>query len=163
MPLLDGRTLRLIQVCRTATLATIAPDGSARLVPVCYAVIAEPAEMPRLYTPLDEKPKSGSDPLALARVRDISERPRVTLLLDHWDEDWSRLAWLRLSGVASLLEPGPSAGLPTAVSTEHAAAVGALRARYSQYVEMALERRPMIRVALDGARAWWASAATWDE
>jgi PPOX class probable F420-dependent enzyme len=144
----------LLDASRTLVLATLAPDGSPRLVPVCFAVLEDPdPTRPRLYTPLDDKPKAARDPRALARVRDILARPRVALLAQAWDEDWSRLAWLRLAGAASLLEPGDASG-PVA---EHAAAVRALRSRYPQYAGHALEARPLIRVALDAARAWSAS------
>ena len=53
---------------------------------------------PVLYTPIDDKPKRSDDPMALARVRDILADPRVTVLVDRWDEDWTRLAWLRCDG-----------------------------------------------------------------
>jgi PPOX class probable F420-dependent enzyme len=172
MPLLDAAMLDLLDASRTATLATTAPDGAPRLVPVCYAVlVGEDAGRPRLYLPLDEKPKSAEDPRALARVRDVLARPRVALLVDHWDEDWSRLAWLRLSGLASLLEPpgrarsrwglsgepAPTGTSDVTTAREHAAVVAALRGRYPQYLEQSLEERPAIRVRLDRARGWWAS------
>ena len=59
----------------------------------------------------------------LARVRDMLARPAVTLLVDRWDEDWSRLGWVRIDGRAAIVEPGPG----------HAAAIDALRAKYPQY------------------------------
>ena len=58
------------------------------------------------YTPLDEKPKGSADPLGLARCATSSGGLEVTLLVDRWDEDWTRLAWVRLEGTAAdLLEP----------------------------------------------------------
>jgi PPOX class probable F420-dependent enzyme len=122
-------------------LATVAPDGHPRLVPVCYALAADEATHGRLilYTPLDEKRKRASDPHRLARVRDLIARPQVTLLVDRWDEDWRRLAWLRLEGTAVLLEPAGD------TRPEHAAAVAALRAKYPQHVRQDLETRPVIR------------------
>ena len=131
---------------RRAVLATIAPDGRPRLVPICF-VVAEDAAV--VYTPIDDKPKQTPDPLALARVRDITSDPRVTLLVDHWDEDWTRLAWLRLVGRADLIVPDD---LVTA--DEHGWAVGALRARYPQYAEHRLEARPIIRIAIERTVAW---------
>src|SRR4249919_30522 len=91
-----------IESARRAVLATIAPDGHPRLVPICFVLAGEP---PVLYTPIDDKPKRDDDPLALARVRDIAADPRVTILVDRWDEDWTRLAWLRMDGRAALIEP----------------------------------------------------------
>jgi PPOX class probable F420-dependent enzyme len=100
-----------------------------------------------LYVPLDEKPKDVEDPRRLARVRDIAIDPRVALLVERWSEDWSELAWLRLSGEASLMEP-PDA------PREHPAAVAALRVKYPQYAAHRLEDRPLIRIVVTAARSW---------
>jgi PPOX class probable F420-dependent enzyme len=142
---LAGDALAFVTAARRATLATIAPDGHPRLVPVCF-VILEAAGGPRIYTPLDDKPKRTGDPLGLARVRDIAERPTVALLVDRWDEDWSRLAWVRVDGPADLLAPDAGA--------EHAAAVAALRAKHAQYRDHALDERPLIRVAVGRVTSW---------
>lgn len=137
-----------LTVARTAVLATIAPDGAPRLVPICFAVSDDTDGRLVLHTPLDEKPKRVADPRDLERVRDIAANPVVTLLVHRWSEDWSELGWLRLSGRAELLEPdGPS-------SAEHAAAVVALRAKYAQYASHRLEERPIIRIIIDEARIW---------
>ena len=146
----DQRTF--LGAARTATLATIDAQGRPRLVPICFAMRSEASgEDPVLYTPLDEKPKRGSDVRGLARVRDILAIPEVALLIDHWDEDWLQLAWLRLSGTAELLEPdGPDI-------VAHAEAVGLLRARYPQYAMHALESLPIIRVRVDRALGWEAT------
>ena len=101
-----------------------------------------------LYSALDEKLKSVTNPRDLARVRDIGTRPRVAVLIDRWDEDWSNLAWLRLDGTASVLEP------TDASATEHADAVGLLRARYEQYARHRLDERPVIRILVDKVSGW---------
>ena len=132
----------LLTAARRAVLATIAPDGRARLVPVCYVV--DPGR-PLLYSPLDEKPKRSQDPLALARVRDIARDPRVMLLVDRWDEDWTRLAWVRLDGRAALFHPS---------APGHTDVVAALRARYPQYERQRLEDRPMIEIAVERVVRW---------
>ena len=129
---------------RRAVLATIAPDGHPRLVPICFVVIGEPSI---LYTPIDDKPKRTEDPLTLARVRDIAADPRVVILVDRWDEDWTRLSWLRVEGRGTLLQP-------SATPAENAAAVTALRAKYRQYETHRLELRPLIRVTLDRVTDW---------
>ncbi|HXG40191.1 MAG TPA: hypothetical protein VNJ28_04540, partial [Candidatus Limnocylindrales bacterium] len=67
-----------------------------------------------------------------------------------WDEDWSRLAWLRLHGTGEILEPQPHE------REEHAAAVAALRAKYPQYASHRLEERPIIRIVGDRFRSWGA-------
>jgi PPOX class probable F420-dependent enzyme len=135
---------RFLSAHRRAVLITISPDGRPRPVPICF-VLADDA--PVLYTPLDDKPKRTIDPLGLARVRDIAADPRVAILADRWDEDWTRLAWLRAEGRAELLPAGPG---------EHANAIEALRDRYPQYWTHRLEERPVIRIELDGVTSWGA-------
>src|SRR5437016_5930558 len=90
---------------RTAILVTRGPDARPRPVPICFVAAAD-GEAPAgllIYTPIDEKPKRTEDPLALARVRDITARRDVALLVDHWEEDWTRLWWVRIDGRASIL------------------------------------------------------------
>jgi PPOX class probable F420-dependent enzyme len=149
---LHAEQRRFIQERRTATLATISDTGQPRLVPICFVLAApDPAEPSAiLYSPLDEKPKRGADVRDLARVRDIVGRPEVTLLFDRWDEDWSRLAWLRARGTASLVEPGADA-------EAHAATVDALRAKYPQYRGHAIDALPMLRIAIAEVVSWEAS------
>ena len=103
-----------------------------------------------LYSALDEKPKSVADPRDLARVRDIEERPGVVVLVDVWSEDWAALGWIRLLGKARLVGPDEE-------PTEHSRAVSLLRAKYVQYANNRLERRPMIRVQIERATSWFAS------
>ena len=133
----------LLERARRGVLATIAADGTPRLVPIAFAFSDGV-----LYSALDEKPKSVSDPHDLARVRDISSRPQVSVLVDEWDEDWTKLSWVRLVGRASLLESGVA---------EHAVAVGLLRERYPQYASHRLEERPIIRIEVDRISSWSAS------
>lgn len=136
----------LLREARRAVLATIAPDGRPRLVPCAFAFVEDDGLT--IYSALDEKPKSVADPRDLARVRDIVARPRVTLLVDRWSEDWTQLAWLRLDGNATLLEPTDAAG------SEHVLALGLLRGRYPQYATHKLERRPLIRVSVERVSGW---------
>ena len=133
---------------RRAVLATIREDGSPRLVPITYAV-AHDGDAMVLYSALDEKPKSVGDVHALARVRDIVARPRVSIVVDRWSEDWAELAWLRLDGTASLLEPADPAA-----AAEHAEAISLLRQRYPQYATQRLEGLPVMRVAVDRVKEW---------
>jgi PPOX class probable F420-dependent enzyme len=143
-PLLTAAQRVFLGAARRAVLATIAPDGRPRLVPICFVL---DAKAPTLYTPIDDKPKRTEDPLALARVRDIAAEPRVSVLADRWDEDWDRLAWVRCAGRAALLEP-------SADPEGHAVAVAALRAKYRPYETHRLERRPLIRITLEGVTNW---------
>ena len=128
---------------RQAVLATIAPDRRPRLVPICF--VLDPLR-PIVYTPLDDKPKQVDDVRRLARVRDILARPDVTILVDRWDEDWTRLAWLRLGGRADLLEPGDG--------NDHRLVLAALREKYPQYAAHRLEGRPAIRITFDTVTSW---------
>lgn len=146
-PVLTRTRRNALAGARRAVLATIGPDGGPRLVPICFTL--DPAR-PVLYSPLDEKPKRAGV-YDLARVRDILRDPRVSVLVDTWDEDWSQLAWTRCEGRASLLEPdGPHA-------PEHHAAVVALRSKYPQYSTHDLAGRPIIRIELVRATGWVAS------
>lgn len=140
---------RFIAGARTAVLATIAPHGGPRLVPICFVVV-DTAEGVAVDSPLDDKPKSVREVRDLARVRDILARPSVALLVDRWSEDWSRLAWLRIEGSARLVEPSEAG---------HADVVAALRAKYPQYVSHRLDDRPLLRVSVVAATSWGDLAA----
>jgi PPOX class probable F420-dependent enzyme len=143
-PLLDPRELAFLVAARRAILATIASDSRPRLVPVCFVVEAKDGV--RILTPLDDKPKTTDDKRTLARIRDIEVRPAVSLIVERWDEDWTRLAWLRLDCTAKLLE---SADAPPD-------AVERLRAKYPQYRTHHLESSPMIAIDVERAKSWGA-------
>jgi coenzyme F420-0:L-glutamate ligase / coenzyme F420-1:gamma-L-glutamate ligase len=147
VPALTPAQARLLEDARRAVLATIRADGRPRLVPITFAFPSD-RELTTLYTPIDEKPKAVADPRRLGRVRDILIRPRVTVLVDRWVEDWAELAWLRLEGTAQLLEPDVDS------AREHAYAVTLLRARYRQYSAHRLDRRPVIRIDVETVAAW---------
>jgi len=147
--LLQAHERTFVAAARTATLATIAPSGRPRLVPICFVVGADAADgRALLYSPIDEKPKRSADPHDLARVQDLLVLPEATLLIDRWSEDWSALAWVRLDCRGELLEPEPRE------REEHAAAIEALRAKYAQYLEHRLEDRPILRLTVDRVVAW---------
>src|SRR5258708_15539572 len=93
----DG--LAFVSAQRSARLATSEAEGRPYVVPVCYAYDGE-----RFYTPLDEKPKR-ADVGALRRVRNIRARGEAALLVDRYDDDWSRLGWVLAQGRAELLLP----------------------------------------------------------
>ena len=147
-PILDPAQRDTLAGARRGVLATIAPDGRPRLVPICFVLDTEAAV---LFSPLDEKPKRAADVRQLARVRDLVRDPRVTVLVDTWDEDWSRLGWLRCEGTASLVDPtGETADV-------HRAMVAALRSKYPQYATHDLASRPMLRIELVRAVGWAAA------
>ncbi len=131
--------LELLDACRVARLGTIAPDGRPRLLPVCYALAGEAVVMA-----VDEKPKRGG---RLARLRDIERDARVSLLVDRYDDDWTRLAWVRVEGTATVMARG----------SEHPAALDVLRGRYTQYRDMRLEELPLIALVPKRVVGWrWA-------
>jgi PPOX class probable F420-dependent enzyme len=124
---------------RSGRLATVDPRGQPHAVPICYALLDDV-----IYTPIDEKPKTG-DPRELRRIRNILANPKVCLVLDRYeDEDWSRLAWLQVRGEASLVED----------VAERERALVALRARYRQYVTMALEELPLLKITPTRLVGW---------
>ena len=92
-----------------------------------------------LYTAVDEKPKRTR---ALQRLRNIEANPRVEVLIDHWDEDWSRLWWVRLRGTARIVED------------RHA--VELLTAKYPQYAEHP-PAGPVIAVEIEERSEWTSS------
>jgi len=124
---------------RVARLATADADGHPHVVPVCYAF-----DGARFYTPLDEKPKrvAGSE---LRRVRNIEARHEASLLVDQYDDDWSRLGYVLVHGRADVLMPEDAA---------HAHALVLLRERYHQYRTMALETLPVIVITPDRVVSW---------
>jgi PPOX class probable F420-dependent enzyme len=148
---LDGPTLAFLTTARRATLATIAPSGRPRLVPMCFVVLDGRVDDPiRLVSPIDDKPKATADWRSLARIRDILARPATTLLVDRWSEDWTRLGWLRLECHAEVVD----ASLAKAI--ERATAIAALRAKYPQYREHTLEDRPLLRFSVERIVTWGA-------
>jgi PPOX class probable F420-dependent enzyme len=138
--------LRRWPVARLATLA----HGTPRLLPIVFAWHAE-----RLWSPIDAKRKRGLDPRALARVEDVLRDPRVCVLLDHYEADWSRLWWLRLDGEAEVV----SAATPEA-DPLLAGAAGALRAKYPQYAALPLflGRPTALAIRIVASRSWCAGA-----
>ena len=132
--------LSLLRETRVARLGTIAADGRAHLVPVCF-VLHEAA----VFIAVDEKPKRGTD---LARLRNIERDPRVSLLVDRYDDDWTQLAWVRVEGRAEVVARGEA----------RPGALAALRERYAQYREMQLEELSLIRIVPERVVSWRWSA-----
>jgi coenzyme F420-0:L-glutamate ligase / coenzyme F420-1:gamma-L-glutamate ligase len=126
---------------RVARLATADAEGRPHAVPVCFAYAPG-----SVYVALDEKPKD-VPVTRLKRVRNVLENPQVTLIADHYAEDWDRLAFVMVRGRAGLLEPG---------AEEHIAAVRLLRGKYHQYETMRIEENPVIAIRVEGAASWGA-------
>jgi PPOX class probable F420-dependent enzyme len=105
-------------------------------VPICFVV-----EGDMLYTAVDEKPKRTR---RLQRLRNIEANPRVEVLIDHYDEDWSRLWWVRLRGTARI--------------TNDRKAIDLLAAKYPQYAERP-PAGPLVAIGIEERIAWSATGA----
>lgn len=136
----NERERAFIAAQRVARMATVDGHGEPSVVPICYAY-----DGTRFYTPIDEKPKQPGK--MLKRVRNVEETGTVALVIDHYDEDWSRLGWVMVRGQARLLHPGEPG---------QATALVLLRERYPQYRAMVLERAPIIAITPTHITSWGA-------
>lgn len=123
---------------RRGYLATIGPDGSPHLIPVCFTWAGDV-----IWTAIDSKPKSTDE---LQRLKDVARDPRTAFIVDRWDEDWSKLSWLQARGAATVIEEGAE------VSKTRAA----LKDKYPQYRDVAVEG-PVIRIDVDRWIGWSAA------
>ena len=119
-----------------ARLATVTGAGHPHLVPVVFAL-----EGDTVWTAVDSKPKATR---ALRRLANIEAQPRVSLLVDHYDDDWSQLWWVRADGDAVVIPVDGGAG---------AAGLSSLVAKYPQYREQ-VPAGPLIRITVDTWRSW---------
>ncbi|MFC4003338.1 TIGR03668 family PPOX class F420-dependent oxidoreductase [Prauserella oleivorans] len=138
MRLDEGDARQRFAQARVARLATADPAGQPHVVPVTFAVIGD-----EIVFAVDGKPKSTMD---LRRLRNIEANPKVAFLVDHYDDDWAQLWWVRADGEAVIHDDGP----------RWEEAVRALRVRYPQYVD-APPRGPAVRTAVSGWSGWAAS------
>ncbi len=148
MQIPDDATERILARWPVARLATRGAAGRPHQVPVVFARAGA-----RLWSPIDAKPKRGGE---LARVRNVRREPRVSLLLDHYDADWTRLWWLRVDGEAEVRTPADPERDP-----EIAAALAALRRKYPQYRDVPLLGEPptLIAIRVEALRSWCAGPA----
>jgi PPOX class probable F420-dependent enzyme len=130
-----------VRDARVARLATVDERGRPHIVPVCFVYLDG-----AVYSALDAKPKR-VPVTRLRRVRNLLANPNVQLLVDRYDEDWSRLAYVQLRGRAGLLQP----------SAEHKTALAALRLKYPQYADMSLEDVLMLKLTVEDAAFWSAT------
>lgn len=133
----SARERRFLDAQRVARLATADRHGAPHVVPVCFAVVGH-----TLYITIDEKPKRTDRPLK--RLRNILENPAVAVVVDRYDEDWTRLAWVMVRGRADILADG----------AEHGTAQALLRARYPQLDAMDIAALPVIAVRIDKVASW---------
>ena len=129
---------RFLEHQRVGHLATADAAAVPHVVPVCFALAGK-----TLYIGMDEKPKRGPA-AALKRLRNIAANPQVALVVDHYDEDWSRLGWVMVRGSAEVLTAG----------TEHADAQARLTMRYPQLGGMEIGNLPVIAVRIERTTSW---------
>lgn len=118
-----------------ARLATADVDAVPHVVPVTFAVDGD-----AIVFAVDHKPKTTT---ALRRLRNIAANPAVTLLVDHYEDDWTRLWWARADGHAY-------------VRAEDPPAVALLAAKYPAYAERSPEG-PVVRIDVSRWSGWSAA------
>lgn len=128
-----------VETARVGRLATADTEARPHVVPICFTLSEG-----HVVTPIDEKPQRAS-PKDLRRSRDITENPQVTVLVDHYSNDWSQLGWVQVRGTATNCTPSDAS---------HSPAVAALEQKYEQYAEHDLETRPLIRISPESVRSW---------
>jgi PPOX class probable F420-dependent enzyme len=118
-----------------ARLATTDPDGRPHLVPIVFALDGD-----TLYSAVDRKRKRSAK---LRRIENARDRPDVTILVDHYEDDWGRLWWIRLRGRARVLDDGE----------ERERALDLLQEKYPQY-RTELPDGPVLAVDVTDVREW---------
>lgn len=131
---------RRFAAARVACLATANAAGQPHLVPLVFAVDGD-----RVLSVVDDKPKRSSD---LRRMANVMENPRVSLLVDHYEDDWSALWWVRADGTGRIHETGSAAA---------EAAIDLLAERYEQY-KMRRPRGNVLEVDVLGWSGWSGSS-----
>jgi PPOX class probable F420-dependent enzyme len=116
-------------------LGTADARGRPHVVPAVFAVDGD-----RIYTAVDQKPKSTAN---LKRLRNIMENPRVTVLADHYDDDWERLWWVRADGRAAIIDDPQEMAGPVRLLTD----------RYRQYLETP-PQGPVIVITVERWSGW---------
>jgi PPOX class probable F420-dependent enzyme len=143
MPSWTAAARRFLEAHRVGHLATAGADGTPHVIPVCYAL-----DDAGLYFVADLKPKR-RPARELLRLRNLRVNPRAALVVDDYDDDWTRLAYVLVRGPAALVDAPPA----------HAAALVLLRARYPQYRTMPLddpEAHPVAQIVPEHVVSWQA-------
>jgi len=140
--LADPRIADFIAEARVGRLATADASGAPHNVPICYWFDGE-----RIYFAIDEKPKRQAG-TRIKRMRNIAENPRVALVIDHYESDWTQLAYVLVHGAARVVED----------PKEYMAALRGLRDKYLQYRRMTLspERNPIVKIEPLRVHPWGA-------
>jgi PPOX class probable F420-dependent enzyme len=128
----------LLAAARVGRLATAGADGRPLVVPICYVF-----DGARVYSAVDAKPKRTRE---LRRLHNIEVNPLISLVVDEYDEDWTRLRYVIVEGHADVLHDGD----------EFARAIDLLVAKYPQYESLSLSRDTgtLIRIVPARILAW---------
>ena len=140
-PVLTDAQVDLLNRTPVGRLATADTGGRPHVIPFCFACDGE-----NIYSVLDAKPKT-SELRKLRRVRNILSNPQVSMVVDHYEADWTKLWYLMVTGRAELLEP----------CDEQRAAISLLRSKYPQYRDMDLDENPVIKIIPERATGWTGS------
>jgi len=132
----------LLATARVGHLATAGSDGRPHVIPICFAWVP-----PILYSAIDGKPKRRA---TLRRLRNIVDTGRAAVVVDSWNEDWSKLAYVLIEGAATILTDG----------IERDEALLLLTAKYPQYDDLPLVDNIVIRVTTDRQVAWSGAGRT---
>ena len=147
-PLWTAEHVRFLETARVGHLATADGRGRPSVVPVVFVL-----DGGKVYTPIDGKPKGDAE--TLRRIRNIRENPAVAFLVDRYDEDWTRLAFVHIRGTAAVLSAGSAKSGP-ADSEEFSRAETLLREKHPQYCSVPLGGPGglMIRINPTSCTAW---------
>jgi PPOX class probable F420-dependent enzyme len=138
---ISGAVQKKLKTARVARLATLDDKNRPHIVPICFVYDGK-----LFYTAVDRKPKRVT-PERLARLRNIQAVSRIALLIDEYDDDWTRLWYILIRGKAKLI--------PKSADREHASAIRKLRAKYPQYAQgMLADDAPIIRITPERATFW---------
>lgn len=131
----EDEARRRLAAAPVARLATVTSGGRPHVVPCCFVLAGDV-----IWSAVDAKPKST---LALRRLANLRANPAVAVLVDHYDEDWSELWWVRLDGDGRVVETGPERDL----------ALERLTAKYPQY-RRSPPPGPVVAVDVTAWRSW---------
>lgn len=135
--MLTDEQRQFLEAGRVGRLATADGGGRPHVVPICYALIEE-----TIFFTIDEKPKRQGK--GLKRLSNLEANPRAAVVVDHYEEDWSRLGWVMVQGRADILAGG----------TEHGQAQESLRRRYPALRTMRIERLPVVAIRIGHVMSW---------
>lgn len=139
LPLISPEIRARLETAPVARLATLDVERRPHAVPICFVFDGSV-----FYSAIDHKPKRVA-PNRLARLKNVEQTPQVALLVDQYDEDWTRLWYVLVRGEAELVS----------ASVEHKRAIQGLRTKYPQYdAEMLADDAPVLRITPVRITAW---------